>query len=211
MIGVDKAMTALLGNRLTAQKGFSLMELLVVLGIFSTVVASATDIFMMASRAQRKVFALERTQADARFSMEAVAREVRTGAIDYDYYGDGLSGTGAVDVLALIDSAGKRLRFYKSSEAANCADAASTPCLMVTIDGGGTAPLTPKGVKVFNIAFFISPSSDPGFFDTTTASYPVNIQPRVTMTLVMESAAQDPRERSIVYLQTTVTNRGYTR
>lgn len=204
-------MRAWLGRKLAARKGFSLMELLVVLGIFSTVVASATDIFMMASRAQRKVFALERTQADARFTMEAIAREVRTGSVDYDYYGDGLTESGAVEVLALVDSVGKRIRFYKSSDAADCADAASTPCLMVTIDGGGTAPLTPKGVKVFNVAFFVSPSSDPSYFDTVTASYPVNTQPRVTMTMVMESAAQDPRERSIVYLQTTVTNRGYHR
>jgi len=198
-------------GKLAAKKGFSLMELLVVLGIFSTVVASATDIFLMASRAQRKIFALERTQADARFTMEAMAREVRTGSIDYVYYGEGMPASGAVEELALVDSAGKRIRFHKSADAGDCADASSAPCLMVTIEGGGTAPITPKGVKVFSAVFYVSPNSDPGFFDEATASYPVNLQPRVTIVLVMESAAQDPRERSIVQLQTTVTNRGYKR
>lgn len=204
-------MTASWRGKLAAQKGFSLMELLVVLGIFSTVVASATDIFLMAARSQRKVFSLERTQADARFTMEAMAREVRTGSINYAYYEDGLPASGSVDELALVDSSGKGIRFHKSTEVADCADAASSPCLMVTIEGGGTAPITPKGVKVYNVAFYISPNSDPGYFDMATASYPVNTQPRVTIVLVMESAAQDPRERSIVQLQTTVANRGYKR
>jgi len=193
------------------RRGFSLMEMLVVLGIFSTVVVAASDILMMSSRSQRKVFALERTQADARFAMEAISREVRTGSIDYAYYGADLPANGPVDDLALIDSAGKKIKFFKSAGASECADVSSSPCLLVSIEGGTPAPITPKGVKVYSSAFYLLPKADPALFDTFTGGYASNVQPHVTVVLVMESAVQDPRERSVVYLQTTVENRGYKR
>lgn len=193
------------------KRGFSLMELLVVLGIFSTVVTAATDIFIMSNRSQRKIFALERTQADARFTMETMAREIRTGALDYDYYGATLEEPGPVDELALVDSTGKKIRFHKSSDTGLCADAVSLPCLVVSLDGGGSAAITPKGVRVFDAAFYLLPKSDPTEFNTDTGTYAADIQPHVTIVLIMESVVQDPRDRSVVYLQTTMENRGYKR
>jgi len=193
------------------RRGFSLMEMLVVLGIFSTVVTAATDIFMLANRAQRKIFSLERTQADARFTMEAMAREIRTGSIDYAHYGAALGDPGPVPELALIDSAGKKILFRKSDSAADCADAASTPCLLVSLDDGASAAITPKGVRLFNAAFYLLPKADPTHFNPDTGVFDADVQPHVTIVLIMESVVQDPRDRSIVYLQSTVENRGYKR
>ena len=204
-------MTSRIRTNKIGRRGFSLMELLVVLGIFSAVVASASDIFMLATRSQRKVFALERTQADARFTMEAIAREVRTGSIDYAHYGDKLQAPGPADELALIDSTGQPIRFFKSDDPATCADTESAPCLLVAIGGGSPAAITPKGVKVYSAAFYLMPKADPGQFDPASGSFAADVQPHVTVVLVMESTVQDPRERSVVYMQTTVENRGYKR
>ncbi len=199
-------------RKFSSSRGFSLMELLVVLGIFSTVVTASTDIFMMASRAQRKVFALERAQADARFTMEAIAREVRTGTLDYDYYlnnGDLLAQPGPLTVLALRDEQNKPIRFFRSDSA--CANQLSSPCIAVAIGDGEPAPLTPSGVSVLNLRFYVSPATDPNAFDPATGKFAADIQPHVTALLALQTTSTDVREQSIVYLQTTVESRSYRR
>jgi len=196
-----------LHHRKASARGFTLMELLVVLGIFSTVVTSATDIFMMASRAQRKIVALERAQADARFTMETMSRVVRTGQIDYADMD--LAATGPTDSLSIFDSLGRKIRFFSSTD--GCADAVSSPCLRLTVDGGEPVTATPKGVILRNLKFYIMPNVDPAVFNSMSGQFEADVQPHVTVVFVLESAIQDPRERSIIYLQTTTESRGYTR
>lgn len=200
-----------------AESGFTLMELLVVLGIFSTVVVSASDIFLAANKAQRKIAALERTQADARFTLEAVTREVRGGRIDWQYYADrSIPLDGAVEVLALRDSTDAPIVFHKSdgANASFCPDAASTPCLLVTLGRPGVdepAPLTPKGVTAQNVKFYVAPAADPASFNPATGSYAADVQPRVTSVLVLKSTEQRAVEGAVVYAQTTASSRWYPR
>lgn len=190
------------------------MELLVVLGLFSTVVVASSDIFLLASRAQRKVFGLERTQADARFTMEAIAREVRTGTVDYAYYAGRAVPLGVPDAeLALVDSTNTRLKFSVSdaSTESACASASSRPCMLVTIGAGSPVAISPKGVKVRNAKFYLAPTVDPMTFDVVSGTYASNVQPHVTVVLVLESSVERVEDQSVVYLQTTVSNRGYRR
>lgn len=194
------------------------MELLVVLGIFSMVVTAASDIFMLTGRSQRRVFGLERTQADARFAMEALTREIRTGRIDYAYYAARVAAGGATfgapeTELALIDSTDTPLRFFLSvtdEEKAACA-ADSIPCLLVSVDGGAASAITPKGVSLSTLAFYISPLADPTEFDVDNGEFLTNEQPRVTIVLSLDSVAGREDERAHLNLQTTVTNRRYDR
>ena len=194
----------------TEEKGFTLMELVIVMGIVGMVLTSATDIFMMVSRAQRKIFALEKTQADARFTLEAMAREARSGMIDYPFY---LASSTAVPAptedLALVDSYNTKMRFRKSGagEESLCADADSAPCLLMSIAGGSEAPLTPKGVVVRNVKFYIGPTRDPFDYVAADGGYAANEQPHVTIVLMLEGKGTRPEENSIVYAQTTVTSR----
>lgn len=199
-----------------AQRGFTLMELLVVLGIFSMVVTAASDIFLMTNRSQRKVFGLERTQADARFTLEAMAREIRTGVIDYAYYAGRTLPLGTPDTeLALIDSTNVPLRFALSSSPAECdrPEAATSPCLTVTIndDPLTTSAITPKGVAVRGVAFYVSPTADPLTFNPLTGAYGADLQPRVTIVLTLASTGGRADERTTLNMQTTVTNRKYRR
>jgi prepilin-type N-terminal cleavage/methylation domain-containing protein len=200
------------------RSGFTMMELLVVLGIFSTTVTMASDIFMMAHRAQRKVFALERTQADARFTMEAIIREIRGGSIDYGWYqqeGISLEEASSVSQMAVVDGEGRRIRFWKADEPQDCADEASTPCLRVSIQPeGGTAseaPMTPNGVKVVQCRFYISPKVDPTIFDPSTGTFSADAQPIVTVVLTMQSASPEPIQQTVVYFQSSAATRNYGR
>ncbi len=202
------------GRRGTGAKGFTLMELLVVLTIFSMVVTTATDIFLLTNRSQRKIFGLERTQADARYTLEAIAREVRTGTIDYAYYAGRAAQLATPDAeLALLDAANSPLKFKVSDSGteALCADANSRPCLLVTVGANPPAAITPKNVAVRTAKFYVAPTSDPMSYDVTTGSYASNVQPHVTIVLVLESRGDRAGEQSVVYLQTTATSRGYKR
>ena len=189
------------------------MELLVVLGIVSTVVVSATDIFMLTGRASRRIFSLERSQADARYTMEAMTREIRNGQIDYAFYPGG-SITSPVEELALIDSTNAKIRFHKSVTAneSACVDAVSRPCLLVTLGTNPPVALTPQGVTVGNVKFYVSPSVDPFVFSPSAGTFLANAQPRVTLMLMLQSYSVRAGEPgSTVYTQTTVTSRAYRR
>lgn len=195
-------------------RGFTLMELLVVLGLFSTVVVAASDIFILSNRSQRKILSLERTQADARFTMEAVTREVRTGKVDFEYYVTRGTPIGTPEAeLALIDSTNTPIRFHQSDagNATFCPNTESTPCFLVTLGDDDPVSITPKGVLVRNARFYISPDSDPTVFDAGTGTYLVNEQPRVTVVLVLDSVTTKAEDRARVQFQTTIASREYAR
>lgn len=196
----------------TGSRGFTLMELIVVLGIFTTVVVAASDVFLIASRSQRKIFNLERTQSDARFAMEAMTREIRTGSIDYAYYAGRGTPIGLPDdELAIVDAANTRIRFFRSADPLECVDEASTPCLMVVVDANDPVPITPKDVALRNIAFYIAPTADPQAFDAEMGIYAADTQPHVTIVLMLESMRGRAGEGATAAFQTTVATRVYRR
>lgn len=192
--------------------GFTLMELIVVLGIFTTVVVAASDIFLLSASAQRKIFGLERTQSDARFTMEALAREFRAGEVDYAYYESRVDPMEAPDdELALIDSNNVKVRFFRTSDPDICADEKSSPCLAVKVGDNDSASMTPRNVVVRNAQFYISPMLDPTDFDPATGLYEANEQQMVTVILALESVLAKANENVLVSFQTTIANRVYRR
>ncbi|MBU0625856.1 prepilin-type N-terminal cleavage/methylation domain-containing protein [Patescibacteria group bacterium] len=201
-------------NHYFNQRGFSLMEMLVAVTIFSMLIVTATNIFLLASRSQRKVFDMESMQAGARFTLEAMTREIRTGLIDYDYYADrDLALQTPEKVLALVDSEEMLLKFYESDESNedNCPDEASRPCLLIEVGDYEPFSLSPKGSKVQSVDFFISPEQDPFSFDPAISGYAADVQPSVTILLALESVGRRFDERSFLSLQTTVASRKYVR
>jgi type II secretory pathway pseudopilin PulG len=185
------------------------MEMLVALGVFSMIMSMGIDIYMLTGRTQRKVFNLERLQSDARFAMEAMTREVRTGSIDYAYYGTTMARPEST--LALVSSDNTRLRFHKSDSTNEtaCGDTNSRPCLLVTVGDGDAAAITPKGTKVTSLGFYIAPDLDPFYFGTT--GWQNNVQPHVTMVLGLQSVGNRVGETVNINLQTTATSRAYRR
>lgn len=193
----------------TDARGFTLMEMLVALGIFSMIMSMGMDIYMLTGRTQRKVFNMERLQSDARYAMEAMTREVRTGAVDYSYYGTTMARPETT--LALVSSDNSRLRFHKSdaTNEAACADALSRPCLLVTVGNGTPASITPKGSKLTSLGFYVAPDLDPFYFAAT--GWQNNVQPHVTIVIGIQSVGNRVGETVNINLQTTATSRAYRR
>jgi prepilin-type N-terminal cleavage/methylation domain-containing protein len=193
---------------LNHQAGFTLVEMLVVLALFSITTTVIVDIFMTATRAQRKTLAAQKIQSDARFSMEAMAREARMDMIDYAYYGGTISEI-PTTVLALRDQDDNQIIFKKSNE--NCPTGIDQ-CLVVSIDGGNSwASITSGGIKVTSLNFYIAPTVDPFLLDTESGTYASDISPRVTITLTVEGVGTRPEEQKVISLQTTVSSRIYRR
>ena len=63
----------------TKQKGFTLVELLVSVGLFGMIVALTTGIFTSALRNQRTIVALMAANDNVELALEQMAREIRTG------------------------------------------------------------------------------------------------------------------------------------
>lgn len=201
------------GFRREHEGGFTLMEMLVALSLFSIVLASATEIYLLAGTTQRKAFTMERVQSDARYSMEVMTREIRGDAIDYDYYAGRAAPLGLPDTeLALVAPDNSHIRFEKSGPGTEeaCADAASRPCLLVVVDGSEPVAITPKGVGLTNLKFYVAPIDNPFYFDPTSG-YVSNVQPHVTVVMSLASVGGKAAEQASINLQTTATSRAYRR
>ncbi|PJB99302.1 MAG: hypothetical protein CO077_02455 [Candidatus Nealsonbacteria bacterium CG_4_9_14_0_8_um_filter_35_12] len=61
------------------ENGLTMIELIVAVGIFGLVIGMATGIFVLALLSQRRIIALRNVEDNVRFTMEAIAREIKTG------------------------------------------------------------------------------------------------------------------------------------
>jgi prepilin-type N-terminal cleavage/methylation domain-containing protein len=190
------------------KKGFTLVEMMVVLAIFSVATVVIIDIFMMAGKAQRRTLAIEKNQSDARYSMEAMSKEIKMDMIDYGWAGYAAGITLPEDELALLDADNNSIIFKKSAD--NC-PAGTTKCLTVSIDGGVTwASITSKGNNVEDLKFYIDPAVDP-FLMNAGNTYDSDNQPRVTIVLATKGIGGRVEEQQTIYLETTVSSRIYRR
>lgn len=102
------------------------MEIMLVLGIFSTTVLLVVSIFSTTTTLQKRTITSQRLIADARFTLETIGRETRNSTINYEFYESfqGVVGNigwelidpgGLPHVLALIDQDGNRTFFRRTS------------------------------------------------------------------------------------------------
>ena len=189
------------------KKGFTLIEMLVAVSIFTIASLAATDLYIASNRAQRAVRAREKLQNEARVAMEYMAREGRAGVVDYASYGGGVPIGG--NELKLIDREGNSELFKLSSGAGECSPS-SHPCLLVC-DALDCSPLTSKNIFADELKFYIAPLADPFLFNPVSGEYAANLAPRITIFFKMRTASNLPEENAELTAQTTVTSRAYKR
>lgn len=194
------------------KSGFTLVEVVVALGIFAIATTYSVSIFVQSNQVQKRTANEQRLQSDARFVVEVMAREVRLGHLDYAYYaGQGinlaampLTQDGAI--LAVRDADNNQLLFRRA------ASAEVGRYVVQVFSGGSWLDITPEDLNVVRLSFYISPSADPLVWSDVLVDYPSDQQPLVTMVLATESLHEDVQGTSNVsYLQTTVTERKYAR
>jgi prepilin-type N-terminal cleavage/methylation domain-containing protein len=142
--------------------GFTLIEMIIALSIFVLIVLMVGDIFVVINHSQRRVANLQKLQDDVRYSLEAMAQEIRLGRINYDYYVteniDLHPESAVIDYpLAVINQSGEFVYYRKNGNNLEfCKNDAPTDCPDWQV-------VTPVGVIVAELRFIITPSADPFF------------------------------------------------
>lgn len=185
-----------------SRRGFTLMEIVVAMGIFALASVIIAEIFVNVQRAQRRIRDTQRASTETRYLLEVLAREVRAGAIDYS-----VAPTPGESVLRLVTAQGEPLVFAQGSD---CGGLVGVHCVTLTRGLAGVAqPITSPNLSVTKLAFYVSPQDNP-FPETVEATTP-DLQPRLTVVLGTQSRHGKPEERVLIFLQTTVSSRTYAR
>ncbi len=179
MIGVNK-------------KGFTLVEILVAVSIFTLVVGMATGVFVSALRAQRQSLASQQLLDQTSYAMEYMSRALRMATKDL---------TGAcITVKSNYENPGgdtSKIRFINHLQDDDCQEFfLEDNCLKYKIKIGAaeeTSALTSNDLKVKNF--------DVNLTGETQTESP-NLQPKATIFLEIEG-----KEQSKIKIRTTISQR----
>ncbi|MFA5021903.1 MAG: type II secretion system protein [Patescibacteria group bacterium] len=133
------------------KSGFTLIEILVVLGIFSLLVVVIINVFLLALQSQRQTSSRQKSLSNLRYVTETIAQRIRTSEINYSGYDNNII-TNPNDKLALIDQAGNKLNYFKEGDSIKFENESSGEQALIT---------DLSQVKVVNLSFYINPVTDP--------------------------------------------------
>lgn len=177
-------------DALSSQKGYSVIELIGAAMIFILVTIVVISVLIAVMQSSGRTGAERRTQQEARYSTEEVARQTRSSSIDYAFYAQaggtqcafGLDGDlNATRVLALVfteaDEANapvtKRMVFFLSNDAVyryennigtatpSCDQVFAAPDNPAGPQGEHKTRVTADKVSISTLRFYVSPNQDP--------------------------------------------------
>ncbi len=188
-------------KNLKRRSGFTLMEVVIVLLIFTLASLLIAEIFVNIQAAGQRTRDLQSSYTNARYILEVMAREIRAGTIDYNQYALGVDNP--VEVLYLKTSEGSTLAF---SRGINC-ESTGVDCVYINRDGGGINIITSPKLHVWKLDFYITPLTTP--FPSVVNDSTPDVQPQVT--IVLKTVSTGVKQQTSTYLQTSVTSRAYYR
>ena len=184
----------------TYNQGFTLIELMVSLGILILVLLSAMGIYLRVIGTREQSLGDLNIQEEGQYIMGLIVKDIRAGQIDYSSYVGDLDEP--EDELMLLDSADDEIR-YKSdlTGSGNCA---GSRCVLKRCKGnpcGDYQNITMTDISLERLDFYVNPTSNP--FTAGSESYN---HPYVTIVLGLKSLVQSSTTAEIV-LQQTVSQR----
>ncbi len=179
-------------------QGFSLIEMIVVIAIFSVTILSAADIFKWVVEGQRNALAAQNVQENMRYAFEAMSKEIRNAQRSDGSCKNLLSPvpTPAYKVYntALSDST----MYFKNKNTVCVAYYLDNNAITVNRDGTIYA-ITPNEIKISNLIFSVAD-------DLISALH--TVQPRVTMAMDVEAVGKILHQQKM-RLQFTISSRFY--
>ncbi len=165
------------------RRGFTLVELLVAIALFSVGVTIAVGGFVNALKTQRQNSALLSANSNMSLALEQMNREVRTG---FDFCVNGQTCTS--NELAFKNAAGEVVTYRKGG-------GVSDGGIERRVGGGAFARITADNVNIRYLTF--RPIGN---------AVGDNVQPRIVINLGV-SARERGVDESVIHLQTTVSPR----
>lgn len=197
------------------KKGFTLIELMVSVTIFIVVMVIALGSLLSISAAERKAEGLKSVMNNLNFSLESMARSIRTG-VTY-HCGSG----GVLDTPLDCPSGDNYLAFIPVCIAGQpcpppptiyryeplpgpCRSTVNSGCIMRSVNGKAELPITAPEVAITNLTFYVK-GAVPEFQNDLYSS-----QPKVTITLSGAGGSVSSASAATTFsLQTSVTQRLY--
>ncbi len=189
------------------KKGFSLIEMLVVMAVFMTIMLVVSDIFLSVSSSQKSSLIKQRVMVDMQYTLEQVAQMIRLGQLDYRSGSSSSPNLNQYEHLKLISSTGEKMMI--GMDDSNCDSPAET-CL-VLIKNEVVTVLSPPSFNVTRFDFIRTPSESPYQFNQFTQKYKSDAQPQVTVLLEGVSTIETEKSIKPILLQTTISSRYYER
>ncbi|KKT57637.1 MAG: hypothetical protein UW81_C0002G0013 [Candidatus Giovannonibacteria bacterium GW2011_GWC2_44_9] len=172
------------------KKGFTLLEMIVSLGIFAVAALLSTSSLLSLTDAQKKAFSLQSAYDNIRFALETIAKDARTGS---DFYcGTSFDDLPAVPTSQDCASGGPSLT-YKNAAGDNIAYRVLNGKIENFVDGVSAGYMTSEDTAIDTLTFYVlGPASG-------------NPQPRIT--IIIKGTAGSGRSASKFNLQTTISQR----
>ncbi len=178
-----------MSTRITKQKGFTIVELLVSIAIFAVVTTFGVTVFLRSLRAQRSVVALIAASDNASLAIEAIAREIRRGR---DFRADNLLNSDNATELSFFNADQKEI-VYRFDGGANDDKGA----IMRAENNTGFYPITANNIVVEDARFALA--------NIDRAGNP--ILPRITISIRLGASDRDV-VGVVNEIHTTVSSRG---
>lgn len=184
----------------TRHAGYTIVEMLVTVTIFSLSFLAIAAIFLGFSGAQTRAGVAQRLLNEGNFLLELVTREIRMHAVDY-------SCTQRSATYACLRSVDGQAIHIKFDNLANpktlqvCKDYDASPC---PFGSPKWITLNPTSVILTNVSFQTHPNVNPLSSDVAPAQV---FQPMTT--ILMSIQAGQGRSQQIYDLQTAVSSRAY--
>jgi len=184
-------------------RGFTLIEVVITLGVFSIASLMAVNLFVIFVQQQRRTVAQQELQNDVRAVIEQIAQDVREGQVDYTFYSaefpldsektklfsalngiDNNSTGGGFEYLSVQNSFNEQIKYRLNGGAIERwkESVKKWETLTAAEQEVGWEILTPSSLEINSFAFSISPSENPfgakdyikcGKDDSGTPSNPV--------------------------------------
>lgn len=179
----------MIGN---SNKGFTLIEMLIAVTIFTVVVGTGSGVFISALRAQQAAFAEQELVESTRFAIEYMSRQIRLAQRDSSG-----SCTGTANTFYAVSGDNSSLAFINSQSQCMIISLSATDDISVSIDGATAVLITSHtAVAISDLTFIISGEARS---DT--------LQPRVTISMEARGVGAPEGIEPITNLQTTVSAR----
>jgi prepilin-type N-terminal cleavage/methylation domain-containing protein len=187
------------------RKGFTLIEMLVVMAVFLTLMLVVSDVFLSVSVSQRRIAAESQALMDTQFNLEHIAQKARLNEIDYA----AMAAEPPADNLKLIlkTEAGGQIIFYRQTTGCPIEGAG---CLIME-NNGFKKVISANNVDITKFDFTLTPAESPYVFDDVKKQYLSGDQPLVLLLLQGTVKAAHAEDRKNIALQTTVSSRYYAR
>ncbi len=178
-------------------KGTSLLEIIVCIGIFALIIVLTTGIFQSVVEGQRQAISAQHTQESVRYVMEVISKDIRQAIRD----NDDSCGAYYTNVNRVFNQSDSNTLFFENKHG---------DCIQYYLDGtslmqrkNGTAvSTTPDEIEISDLEFIVKSNA--------VGVSPANrIQQIVTIKMKVEARSVKVSGKNPFYIQTCVSSRFY--